>query len=168
MSNSSGVMILGLAIKAFMVGISDNLIPLLEKYGFDSEIEDMGWYERRDFLAMLEEVTQISPRFDLISVGLEIVQHVPLTPDTDSVESALENLDAAYRMGHQNLPEGEGWEYEKVNPNTYLAIDRTPYPANFSYGVVFGLVERFAPEGVHFSVSTEERDDFRVFRVVIR
>ena len=168
MSNSSGVMVLGWAIKAFAAGISDGLVPLLAKYGFDGEIAEMGWYERRDFLAMLEETMQSSPRIDLISVGLQVVQYAPFPPDLDSVEGALQSLDSTYRASHQHLPEEDGWEIERVNGNTYLAIDCTPYPTNFSYGVVFGLVERYAPEGAHVSVHTEELDDHRVFRVVVR
>jgi hypothetical protein len=34
--------------------------------------------------------------------------------------------------------------------------------------VVFGLVEHYAPEGAHVSAHTEERGDYRVFRVVVR
>jgi hypothetical protein len=169
MSNSSGVMVLGVAIQAFKAGISgDNLIPLLEKYGFDGEIEDQGWYKRRDFLAMLEEAAQSNPRIDLISIGLQAVQLVPFPPDITSVEDALRSYDPAYRANHQHLPEGDGLGIERLNENTYLVIDRTPYPTDCSYGVVFGLVERYAPEGAHVSVHTEEKDDHRVFRIVIR
>ncbi len=167
MSNSSGVMVAGLAIKAFAMGISEGLKPLLAKYGFD-KIEDQGWYERRSFLAMLEEAKQSSPRFDLISVGLQIARLAPYPPGIDSVESALQSLDQGYRAGHQNLPEGDGWGYQRVSGNVYLAIDRTPYPSNFSYGVVFGTVEMFAPEGAHVSVHAEEKGDHRVFRIVVR
>ena len=169
MSNSSGVMVLGVAIQAFKAGIgSDNLMPLLEKYGFDGEIEDTGWYERQDFLAMLEEAARSNPRIDLISVGLQAVRLVQFPPDIASVEDALRSYDPAYRATHQNLPEGDGLETERLNENTYLIIDRTPYPTNCSYGVVFGLVERYAPEGAHVSVHTEEMDDYRIFRVVVR
>ena len=169
MSNSSGVMVLGVAIQAFKAGISsDNLIPLLEKYGFDGEIEDTGWYKRRDLLAMLEEAAQTNPSIDLISVGLQAVKLVPFPPDITTVEDALRSYDPAYRATHQNLPEGDGLEIERVNENTYLVIDRTPYPTNCSYGVVFGLVERYAPPDAHVSVHTEERGDYRVFRVVVR
>ncbi len=167
MSNSSGVMVAGLAIKAFAMGISESLKPLLAKYGFD-EIDDRGWYERRSFLAMLEETMRSSPRFDLISVGLQIARLAPYSSSVDSVESALQSLDQGYRASHRNLPEGDGWEVGRVNGNTYLAIDRTPYPSNFSYGVVFGTVEMFAPEGAHVSVHAEEKGDHRVFRIVVR
>jgi hypothetical protein len=169
MSNSSGVMVLGVAIRAFKAGISsDNLMPLLEKYGFAGEIEDQGWYERRDFLAMLEEAAQSSPPIDFISIGLQAVRLVPFPPDIASVEEALRSYDPAYRATHQNLPEGDGLEIERLNESAYLVIDRTPYPTNCSYGVVFGLVERYAPKEAHVSVHTEEKEDHRVFRVVIR
>jgi hypothetical protein len=169
MNNSSGVMVLGVAIQAFKAGISgDNLIPLLKKYGFDGEIDETAWYERRDLLAMLEEATQTNPSIDLISVGLQAVQLVPFPPDIQSVEEALQNYDPAYRATHKNLPDGDGLEVERLNENTYLVTDRTPYPTNCSYGVVFGLVERYAPAGAHVSVHTEERGDYRVFRIVVR
>jgi hypothetical protein len=169
MSNSSGVLVLGVAIQAFKAGISSqNLIPLLEKYGFDGEIDDQGWYNRRDLLAMLEEAAQFNPPIDLISVGLQAVRLVPFPPDIASVEDALRSYDPAYRATHRNLPKGDGLEFERLNENTYLVIDRTPYPTNCSYGVVFGLMERYAPKDAHVSVHTEERGDHRVFRIVIR
>ena len=169
MSNSSGVMVLGVALQAFMAGIgSQNLIPLLEKYGFDGEIDDQSWYNRRDFLAMLQEAVQSNPPINLISIGLQAVRLVTFSPDIASVEDALRSYDPTYRATHRNLPEGDGLEFERLNENTYLVIDRTPYPTDCSYGVVFGLVERYAPKGAHVSVHTEERDDHRVFRIVIR
>jgi hypothetical protein len=169
MSNSSGVMVLGVAILAFKAGFSsDNLIPLLKKYGFDGEIDETAWYERRDLLAMLEEATHTNPSIDLISVGLQVVKMVSFPPDISSVEEALRNYDLAYRATHKNLPEGDGLEFERLNENTYLVTDRTPYPTNCSYGAVFGLVERYAPPGAHVSVHTEELDGYRVFRIVVR
>ena len=168
MSNSSGAMVLGLAIKAYIAGVSGDALPLLAKYGFDGEIEDQGWYARRDLLVMLDETMQSSPRIDMISVGLQFAHFAPFPADLDSVETALASLDPVYQASHQHLPDSDRWEFERVNDNNYLARDYTPYPVNFSYGLVFGLVERYAPQEAHVSVHTEEREDHRVFRIVIR
>jgi hypothetical protein len=168
MSNASPTMVRGLAVKAFADSLADELKPILAKYGYAGPIGIDDWYPRRDYLAMIDEVAQSTHIVDMISVGLQTGHYALLPAGVDSVEGALQNLDASYRLGHRYLPKDEGLDYRRMDEVTHHIIARTPYPINLMYGIVFGIVERFAPEGARFSVFTEEEGGHPAFRVVMR
>jgi hypothetical protein len=151
--------VLGSSVKAFIAGVSGNAGPMLAKYGFDGEIDEQAWYSQEKYAAMMTELADSSFITDMVSIGLQISRHVPLPPQINSVESILALLNDAYHMNHRQLPPGEGWEYRQIDHKTHYVISRNPYPENFSYGVVYGFVERFAPKGSHFSVYMERSED---------
>ena len=80
MTNSSETRVLGLALKAFVTGVSDDLQALLPKYGFSEEIADHEWYLRRSYLAMLHEIARPPHLAAILSVGLQIARLAPLPP----------------------------------------------------------------------------------------
>lgn len=160
--------ILGLAVKAFIAGMTDASNPIPARHGFDGEIDDDAWYPRKNYLAMINELAESTHIIDLVTIGLQTSRFAPMPPHINSLESALETLNTSYHMGHRHIPEDEGCTYKKIDERTHYLISRVPYPPNLEYGVIFGLVERFAPQDVRFSVYLEEEGDHPAYRIVLR
>jgi hypothetical protein len=158
----------GLAVKAFIAGMTDPSNPIPARHGFVGEIDENAWYPRKDYLAMLNDLAEHSYILDMVSVGLQISRYAPMPPHVNSIESVLQNLDNSYRMGHRNVAEDEGLAYQKIDERTYYIVSRNPYLPNLEYGVIFGLVERFAPQDIRFSVYLEEEGEYPAYRIVVR
>ncbi len=167
MSISENAQVSGGSIQAFVAGMPDDPGELLAKYNLPAELVQDQWYSQKSYAEMMCEVDAQTFMTEMVGVGLQIARHAVLPPTINSLESALSSMDVAYQMNHRNIAEGEGWTFEKVDENTYFVVDRTPYPKNFSYGVVYGFVERFA-EGKKFSVYVEDQDGYPAYRVVLK
>ncbi|MCD4686081.1 MAG: hypothetical protein K8S97_09115 [Anaerolineae bacterium] len=165
MTASPDAQVMGESIHAFINGLSSDAAEILAKYNLPQEVENGVWYSQKAYVDMMHEVEQKMFITDMVSMGMNIATFAPLPPQIDSLESALAGLNPAYQMNHRKVAEGEGWGFEKVDERTYVVTDRTPYPENFSYGVVYGFVKRFAPPGAGFLVITEAEDGARTFRV---
>jgi hypothetical protein len=168
MTDSLEAKILGLAVKALMEGLTEEKSPLLDKYGFGGEIDESAWYLRKDYLAMVNELAESARIVDMVAIGLQVSRYVPMPPAIDSIESALQNLDVSYHVSHRNIAKDEGWKYQKIDERTHYLVSCNPYPANIGYGIVFGLIERFAPPDTRFSVFMEEEGGYPAYRVVLR
>jgi hypothetical protein len=168
MASSPEAEILGLAVKAFIAGMTDASNPIPARHGFGGGIDENAWYPRENYLAMVNELAGNTYILDMVSVGLQIARCAPMPPHVNSIESALQTLDLSYHMGHRNIPGDEGWGYKKIDERTHYLVSRNPYPANLGYGLVFGLVERFAPQDTRFSVFLEEEGGYPAYRIVVR
>ena len=148
------VEILGAAILPVIKALGDR--ALLAKYRLDKVAPDK-WYRQQDYLSMFKEVAQpsVNAMMDLVAIGMKIPENAVFPPDIDSIETALNVLDVAYHTNHRN---GEIGVYQavKVADQHYKMVCRNPYPTDFDYGIIYGLVRRFCPPNTRFSVTVDE------------
>jgi hypothetical protein len=87
---------------------------------------------------------------------MHVPNDAPFPPGIDSIETALTALNEAYQMNHRGGDIGS-YESEVVGPHHIKVVCRNPYPSDFDYGLLYGLVRRFRPAGVAFRVIVDEQ-----------
>jgi len=106
---------------------------------------------------MFKEVAQpsVNAMMDLVAIGMKIPETAVFPPGINSIEIALNVLNDAYHMNHRN---GEIGSYDavKVGEQHYKMVCRNPYPTDFDYGIIYGLVRRFCPLNTRFTVTVDE------------
>jgi hypothetical protein len=150
----------GASIQTVLRGMATDLKPLLLKHGLQDVKADT-WYPQQQWLSFFKDVAESGggAMMDLVSIGMQIAEVALLPPHIDSVEKALASMNDAYHMNNRNDSPERGWTFEKKDDNHYTLVCRTAVPRDFEYGVVYGFVKRFKPEGKGFIVKRAEQDD---------
>lgn len=135
-----------LSIVKGMGAFAETGMATLARHGIQSP-SPMGWYSQRQWLAAFEEIAKsIGPR-TLFQIGRSIPSNAKFPPGIDSVEKALESLDAAYHMNHRGGEIGH-YSFKLTGPKTGVVECRNPYPCEFDQGIIEAMVRRFAPPTV--------------------
>lgn len=151
----SNVEVLGAVLLTFFSSAGESIRPVAEKHGLVA-VEPRGWYPQQFVLDLYREIAHYpGGMFDLVSIGMGIPEQAAFPSGINSIESALLSLDVAYHMNHRGGDIGY-YRATPVGPAHMLMECRNPYPSDFDYGVLYGLVRRFRSHGVPFTV---QRDD---------
>lgn len=142
----------GQTILATLAGVGEAVRPILDKHGLGSLQPDQ-WYPQQAWLDVLRDIHE-GNFLNLVGIGMKIPENAKFPPDIDSVESALRLLDTAYHMNHRNGEIGH-YRYQPVGDHAIDVICDNPYPSDFDYGIIYGLVKRFRPTGSDFKVVRE-------------
>jgi hypothetical protein len=143
----------GSAVLATLEGLGFDLMPTLRKHGLYA-VEHDGWYPQQtwlDILADVERELKVNTTLDLVSVGSKIPETADWPPDVTTVEEALASIDVAYHMNHRNGEIGY-YRSERLDQNTFRVICKNPFPSDFDYGIIYGTVRKFQPEGSRFYI----------------
>ncbi len=133
---------------------SDEILPYLQKYGIDpAEVRCENWYSLQTLLDIYHDIqdSQFNVTENLVSIGMRIMEQAPFPENMQSLDEALMSLGPTYRLGHRHHTE-QGWISERVESRDYIITADNPYPDELCYGLLWGLVRRFAPKGTHFKV----------------
>jgi len=155
----SNVLVSGAAMRAIEAGTAgraNDIQPLVKKHDL-TKIDPEKWYPQQKFVDFLYDVVQQYGGLDATAIGLEMAARYVLPYGVTSVVEALAALDETYHVSHENESEESGWRFEQLDDGTYLLIAYDPYPPDFSYGVVYGLIQRFAA-GDTFAVEMQQND----------
>lgn len=125
---------------------SDELQPILMRAGLH-EIDPQGWYPMQNWLTVFRTIAEEhngNSMFDFVSIGIALAHTMPLPPQINTFQAAITALPQGYNMSHRNGYPGEFViEHED---NLIRIIKRTPYPDELTYGLLWGLVRRYAPK----------------------
>ena len=149
-----GVEVSGAAILSTIVGLENDVTPLLEKYGI-TRVEPDAWYLQQHWLDILKAISEgrgsRGPVMDLVSIGMRIPDHALWPPDVDSIESALFSIDIAYQMNHRGGRIGS-YGAERTGDKHIRMVCDNPYPSDFDYGIIYRTTQKFLPEKQMFIV----------------
>lgn len=145
---------MGAPMISVLQALGDTAKPLLAKHGLE-DVESEGWYSLQSYLDLFRELGQTSEYAsqDMVNIGRHISENAHLPPEVDSADKALMGIKQVYDFNHRNG--GDSWTVEVLPNGNIRAIDASPYPADMSYGIVYGFASRFA-EGRGFTVSYED------------
>jgi len=140
------VEVAGLSLLAFIKNAQySEIAPILEAAGF-SDIDPNTWYPMQNWLnvfkAIEEEHKGMNAMFDFISIGLALAHTMPLPPQIDNFQAAIMALPKGYELSHRNGYHGEF--VVEAEENKIRVTKRTPYPDDLTFGLITGLVRRFA------------------------
>ncbi len=133
---------------------AEEILPYLKDQGLQSEnIRFEDWMPHQTLMNIYQAIhaSQYNVTENFVSIGMRIMEQAPFPPNMKSLDEALYSLGATYQMAHRNHTEA-GWLTEMVGPNNFLITADNPYPDELCYGLLWGLVRRFAPKGSHFKV----------------
>ena len=131
--------VIGQAILGIARALGDKAQPILERHGLDG-VQPDGWYPQQRWLDALREIDQ-GDMFDLIAVGKQVAEHVPLPAEVDSVESVLMMIGKTYTHNHRGCP---GYTKPEILGEKHVRLTvYDPYPNNMVYGVMYGFAARF-------------------------
>lgn len=146
--------VLGASIMPIIEAMGGVALPVLTSHHLGN-IAPNNWYPLQDLLDVFRELHDAN--YDFVAVGMRIPDDARFPPNINSIETALNSLNEAYHMNHQD--EDGKWEVHVVAENEIVCISSTPYPSNMEYGIVYSLTRRFRPEGVKFTIYHEETVD---------
>lgn len=146
------VEVLGISMLSVTEAMGEQAYGVMEKHGLIN-IDPESWYPQQTYLDAYHELSTLG-FFNMVSVGMKVPDNAKFPP-VNSVEEALKLLNTAYQMNHRGGDIGE-YRYEKVNESEARMICRTPYPSDFDYGLIYRLVQKFAPKGSHVVVVRDE------------
>lgn len=142
----------GRAMLSIIDGIGEQAQPFLAKQGL-STIDPEAWYSQQLFLDIFKDIAQ-APRttvFDMVSIGMKIPERSIFPPHVTSTETALLSLDAAYQKNNRGGNIGH-YAVTRISDTQIDVIAENPFPCDMVYGVIYGLIQRFPPPGINYTV----------------
>ncbi len=142
----------GASILSVVAALGEDIRDLLAAYGI-TELTPNSWYPQQMWLDAFREIAEgdLDNMFDLVNVGIQTPQNAFWPQDIQSVEEALQSLNEAYHMNHRG---GEIGYYEAIplEDGGIKVICENPYPCDFDYGLIYGVVRMYAPEDAQIVV----------------
>jgi len=151
--------ILGKAVQAFAENLESDVVrPLLLKYGLDT-IDPEKWYPCQALLNVLRDVSEMPGGSNaLVAVGKKTVETAVMPPEVDSIPKMLNSLNTGYHLNLRNVPAEDVHPVEVVSERVYRVTSNTPFPLNYTYGLVWGFAQRFRSPGEPFTVRIIESE----------
>jgi hypothetical protein len=119
-------------------------LPILQNHALD-DIDAESWYPLQDVLGVFQEIHKrdTTRLFDLVSIGMAIAEFSRIPENhTDSLLIILQYMSKAYPRMHRGGFVGE-YLVEPIGDFAIQVIDTTPYPHDFTYGVIYGFARRW-------------------------
>ncbi|MEM6282454.1 MAG: hypothetical protein AAF787_09705 [Chloroflexota bacterium] len=140
--------------------VRNTVAEILDKYGIE-QIDENTWYPTQITLDVFQQIQsdQTEATFNLVSLGAAYVETAALPPEIDSISRALTTLGLTYDINVRNAAPGEGYEVEQIDPRHIRVRDNNPFPHDVVYGFIWGLAQRFCPEGAYAVVVREYEDE---------
>ncbi len=147
----------GAAILSFVEAMSENILPVLARYGIRNPRPD-SWHPQQAWLDAFRDVAEgdFGARLDLVSIGMRIPESAIWPPEVRTIEDALYSIDVAYHMNHRNGEIG-CYRATQVGAREIEVFCENPYPCDFDYGIIYGTARLYLPSNNNLVVIN--RDD---------
>jgi hypothetical protein len=114
------------------------------------------WFAQQNWLDAFRAISESLGKNTLNVIGKKIPQNANFPPDIDTIEKALQAIDAAYHMNHRNGEIGK-YQFASTGPKSAKMVCRNPYPCAFDRGIIEAMSQRFKPK-TSISVSVKHDD----------
>ncbi len=107
---------------------------------------------------------------DLVNVGVKSIESIGFPENVETIEDALGMLNRIYHTINKNIPAEEGWSFEHTPDGTLRVKFNTPYEQFAAYGYIYGIAQRFKPQGTHPTVrmGDDPEDGLTVYEVHLK
>jgi len=147
--------VLGQSILNDIKALGRRAQPILARYGIQNP-DPNAWYSQQEWVATLCEISQ-EAALDLMSVGRRIADTIRMPDGVYSIPNVLHVVEETYRRTHRNA-EPMRLSVEVIDDHTLRIVDRSPYPDELQYGLLFGLLSRLIPLGANLTLRYTESD----------
>jgi len=104
------------------------------------------WYPQQAWLNAFREIANSIGNSTLYQIGRSIPRNAKFPPGIDTVEKALDSIDAAYHLNHRGGEIGH-YSFAKTGPKGGSMTCQNPYPCEFDRGLVEAVANQFKPAG---------------------
>ena len=147
--------IIGQAILDFGEAVgSEQFQVFFERNGL-VDIQPDRWYPAQKWLDVLNDIADTgSAMFDFVSIGIRQLELAVIPPEFDAMPliDILKNLEEAYRLNYRGADIGS-ITVELVDDKHVKVIIRSFEPDHLWYGNLHGLMRRFAPKGLDYTIT---------------
>ena len=145
---TSGCEVAGASIVSLVESLTtgqDTRLQILKKHGIVPKVGE--WYPQQPFLDAFKEIATSIGNHTIFMIGKAIPEKVQFPP-IDSVNTALQVIDQAYKMNQRGGDSGEYTlsEFDEKN-KTAVMVCRNPYPSEFDRGIITAILRKFRPKG---------------------
>jgi hypothetical protein len=153
--------VLGYSLAALPACIKATEIqPLLERHGF-ANIQPDKWYPQQDIINLYRDIEEGRSNVseNLVSIGIKSVETMQFPPEINTMQSVLQAMISSYDTVHRNALPGEGTWLKALGDQHVQVIVNTPYPTDIFYGYYWGLMSKYVPAGMDFTITPQENHD---------
>jgi hypothetical protein len=122
--------------------VGPDMIPILQQNHIASSTTDQ-WIWLQDWLNTLKDLEALGA-LDLVTIGMGVPDNAIFPPEIQDVENALRSINMAYQMNHRGGEIGE-YVYDSTGPTSGTMFCRNPYPSDFDFGLLHGIIRKFRP-----------------------
>jgi hypothetical protein len=147
--------VIGQIVLSFTENLRADLVkPILPRYGLDN-VDPEEWYPHQAWMNVLQDIAESEPEQAgqvFVAFGMKAVEKAVMPPELDTIEKVLNALHAIHHANLRNIPADEGYHVEKKGEGHLWVYQNTPNPDSAIYGFIYGMAQRFCPEGEDFLV----------------
>lgn len=135
---------------AFPEYLTSMAIEILRQSGIDNPIPGQ-WYSQKAWLAAFKDIAEKFGSNTLFEIGKAIPSNANFPPEITSMRDALDSINIAYHMNHQNGDIGF-YKLVEFNAESKKAIMncKNPYPCDFDRGIITAIARKFRPLDSNF------------------
>lgn len=132
--------------------IHANIQPILARYGLDTQPNPKAWYRQDRWLEALKDAAR-EKRVDLVQAGTRWARTLPMPDGAYSVQRMIDYLCQRYHELHRHV-DVPHLVVEHASKREVFILDRSPYPDDFMYGIIYGVFSQFMPLGAKLKIRT--------------
>jgi hypothetical protein len=157
----------GRAALLWIGALGDAITPIMAARHQIAHFDSDQWLSMQANLDVFKEISSpdYSTVFDntvfrFVQIGMRVPDFFDFPAEIKSIPSALLSLNGAYHRNHRG---GEVGFYRAVirGESQIDMVCYNPYPCDFDYGIIYGMVQRFHPDTTSFSVHHDETSPCR-------
>jgi hypothetical protein len=158
---------LGLVLQSFLVSFERSEYQhILDHYGI-KDFDPDAWYPLKLILEIFQEVqSNMNSSQNLVSIGMAAVELMDIKSRFASLEVALQHLPQMEQELHRNNP--GYFEVNQISPKCIEVIDRTVWPHDLEYGVIYGFAHAFGRsqvERVRVETDPKSGDEVGIYHI---
>jgi len=128
---------------------SEHIVPVLRKHGLSDQFDSESWYPMQLWLDIFQDIIDqqgFQGTLNLVDIGRRYAETALLPPEVDNLDDAVIAANDTHQLNHRNGYAGE-LSIVIMGEGHMQVIDHTPYPCDFTYGMLYGLAHRFPKAG---------------------
>ena len=136
----------------------DAVLPIIQKHGLHREFDSESWYPMQLWLDIFRDILVVQGfqgTLNLVDIGRRYAETAILPEGVDTLEDAIIAVNDTYQLNHRGGYAGE-LSIVIMGEGQVQVIDHTPYPCDFTYGVLYGLAQCFRTEDKAPTVSHDD------------
>jgi len=137
---------------------ADQILPFFEKHGM-TNIDPNKWYPMQTMLNIYKDMSEAKSgtMFDFVSIGMQEATQAIVPPEFAAMPllQILQGVGEVFKLNNRGTDFGS-ISIETLSDTHIKVTLRAVTPDDVWYGIFYGFVRRFAPQGTSFTVRYDQ------------